>query len=205
MNKSKMKETMLAKLEELSVKRQAVREHIELMSQKEADGRNKIVQLHEQIESHKVDSEKPTDVDTIKAHLEAIDSLNKDVEIHSLLNGKESKALETMLLPLVEETLAVHKEAKEMFIQLDKLYLTEMNISTMEEDVATINSIVREINSALSHMGNVMKKFKFIPHTSTSYRFAHNNVSYHFGQMDLDSRCKHLKRELEEVKKANNI
>ncbi|MCL1698317.1 hypothetical protein [Lysinibacillus sp. BPa_S21] len=205
MNKLQMKEQMMAELEVLSTKRQAVREHVALISTTKENGRHKIAQLKEQIEAHKIQSESSTDLATVKSHLEEISSLTKDVEIQSLLNGKEIQALETMISPLIEETLAIHKDVKGLFGQLEKLFLVEMSISTMEEDVASINSISNEINNALRHMTNEMIAFKLIPHSSTSYSFAHSDAWYHIGQMPLYPKCNDLAIELKEFKYNQNL
>ncbi|MBT2254804.1 hypothetical protein [Priestia megaterium] len=204
MDKLQLKDTMLAKVEELSAKRQAVREHVELMSKTKIEDANKITQLKEQIEEHKKQTESSTDREVVKTQLEAVDTLSRELEVQYLLNGKEQKVLETMLVPLVEDVLGCHKEARALFNQLEKVFVTNMNIASMEEDVTFINNIGTEINNALSQMSVVMKKYKLIPNQSASYSTAKYG-SVHIGQAGLYSVCNRLKSELSKFKKYYNL
>ncbi|MDN4862882.1 hypothetical protein [Priestia megaterium] len=204
MDKLQLKDTMLAKVEELSAKRQAVGEHLELISKAKFEGVNRIIQLKEQIEEHKKQAVGSTDREEVKTQLEAVDTLSRELEVQSLLAGKEQNVLETMLVPLIEEVLGYHKEAVALFNQLEKVYVSDMSIVSMEEDVTLINSIGNEINDALSHMSVVMMKYKLIPNQSASYQTA-NYGSIHIGQRSLYSVCNGLKAELRKFKNYNNL
>ncbi|MFT8311589.1 MAG: hypothetical protein ABF629_10510 [Sporolactobacillus sp.] len=186
LNKEELRAAMEQKVTELEAKAEGVRAVLSAIEVAGEQGKAAIAELQASIEEHKGNMFN-ADLEAAKTCADAVHDLNKKIELQTTFNEMQIQAKKDELLIALENGYAVHKEACRQFKELDKEYLYQMCIATVEADVALLNRLAWRINESKSFFYRAMVSQGHATQGIAMFTFP-NIGRVHLGQADLQTK-----------------
>ncbi|WP_182006115.1 hypothetical protein [Priestia aryabhattai] len=171
--RQEMLEMLQGKIEELSTAKGKLTLFVEKMETEQENDKVAISALEAELISLKDAQTMAVDISEAQILKEQIKSLVEDIDLHkTVLTAKENKAKQE-LAEVATDVLKAYKQAKFVFINTDNYITVTTSISSLEEDIKTMNDLGHQVDMGLSYAKSVLIKYGVITQGANMFANVH--------------------------------
>lgn len=171
--RQEMLDMLKGKIEELQTTKGKLALFVEKMETEQEQDKIAIMALEAELISLKEAQTMAVDISEAQLLKEQIKNLVEDIDLHkTVLTAKENKAKQE-LEQVATDVLKAYKQAKFVFTNTDNYITVTTSISSLEQDIQTMNTLGHQVDMGLSYTVAVLIKFGVITQGANMFANVH--------------------------------